>query len=163
LITSIGAGLGREVGLWALLQVPGRFRHSARVAFHEEHAVRLQVEVAGPIGRVGALQLLPVLHVEPDRRAVLVIHAAVHGEDQLRAERGLAQLVERADGLPVRALPEQPDAMPAQVGRADHEFVAGVEHGPAGSVRRGRVSPMSGRLPQQHGEQHHRSPAQMLE
>ena len=78
------AGLGREIGLGPCLEVAARVQNPCTLALHVEHAVRLEVEVAGSVGGRDALHLAAVLDVEAHRRLVLVVHAGIHGEAQPR-------------------------------------------------------------------------------
>ena len=52
-----------------------------RAVLHAKHAVRQHPEVARPLAADHVADLLAVLDVEPHGRAVGVIHARVHGED----------------------------------------------------------------------------------
>src|SRR5215217_2204656 len=132
--------LGRDLGLWLLAQVASGLDDAGAILRREEDAVRLHVEVALPVRGAGALQLLPVLDIEPDRRPVLVVHAAVHGEGEILLD--LAQPVERAVGLALRTAPEQLQPVFAQVHGADGVIRVLVKEGPArpGRLRKRRAS-----------------------
>jgi hypothetical protein len=55
------------------------------VTVHPEHAVRQHAEIARPGAGHQASLLVAILDIEPDRPAVVMIHARIHGKDQLAA------------------------------------------------------------------------------
>ena len=61
------------------------FPDAGLTAADEEHAIRLEMEIGDAAARIGALHFDAMLDVKSDRRVGVVIHAAVHAENQLFA------------------------------------------------------------------------------
>ncbi len=74
--------LRREFWPHPALEKARGLRHAGAGAVDPEDAIGLHVKIAGAAAHVGAVEGPPILDVKPDRRAVLVIHAGVHGEDE---------------------------------------------------------------------------------
>ena len=81
----------------------GESHHPAFAALEPEHAIGLQMEIAGPTGAIEALPLLPPFHVKADGLQRVIIHAAVDGEAQRLALGGQrrGERLERAIGLAI--------------------------------------------------------------
>ena len=83
------AGLGGEARGRGELLVGERFGDMGRAAaVNPEHAIRHHAEIAWPGARDEMSRFHAVLDIEPDRAPVFMVHAGIHGEDQLAAGRG---------------------------------------------------------------------------
>src|SRR5262249_13128767 len=88
---------------------------------HEEHAVRLPVEIAKILADVQRRLLLATLDQEANRAQIRLIHAGVHGKQQVGPFRRLQlseKAADRAEGSAALSAPSHPDLELADVDAA---------------------------------------------
>ncbi|MEI9896685.1 MAG: hypothetical protein WDN28_23205 [Chthoniobacter sp.] len=113
-----------------------------------EDAVRLEEEIAVGIGRIEWHELLSVGHEEPDRREVGMIHAGIHGKDELPAARlqPRRETIEPLERLASFVAVEEFEMLFADVDAADREGLArkfdGIELHCRSTLERGPPCPM---------------------
>ena len=60
------------------------FRHAGAGAVDPEHAIRSEMKIADAGLDIGLVQTMTVFDIKPDRREIVVIHAGVHRENEVR-------------------------------------------------------------------------------
>ena len=81
------------------------FRHAGAGAVDPEHAIRSEMKIADAGLDIGLVQTMTVFDIKPDRREIVVIHAGVHRENEVRPlpRDGIGQMgevaIRRAGGV----------------------------------------------------------------
>ena len=78
------ARLRRESRMRARFEKASGFRHAGAGAVDPEHAIRSEMKIADAGLDIGLVQTMTVFDIKPDRREIVVIHAGVHRENEVR-------------------------------------------------------------------------------